>query len=461
MDYAKLRDEAGVQVVVIRGGYGTRSDTRANAHYRFAREADLYILPYWFIDRRFDGAAQGREFAEFVNSYAWGNKSGKPVFIPDLNITLTNDDATALFDVEHVKISDGAGGQIDVTPTKAQVLAAYDAFNQHSDVQSGNYTGSYAWKSIMDGHDPQQNGVTRTLWFADWEGPDGHVREAKIPLPFVSSNLFMVQELARKLTGYNRPLDFNLIVGAPTKLPSPQTYDMRRYLFGDGTIAEMLHVGPDGNQHGHRVQMQFDPEHDNVRILTKGDDVSAEVEYMAITSDGIYRGLDTSQGNHAMYAPWQDDKPWALWILLLWSVGQIFEGAGHFVQRYWKRSGKEIAANSGPATNRIWFKAAHETHAVKHPTDPNAPDIVFTDVIELVAIHHDGELGESWFFASQQFVETQHGRRWWGGGMVQWGAPEGYGVSGYSAIVEIHAPGQRPDNTIEVVGGMDRFAWTN
>ena len=389
----------------------------APEHHRYATEHGLLRLPYWFIDRRFDGAATGRKFGVFVNAFEW--------------------DGPAFFDVEVVSV-----GDVDVTPRRNQVIAAYQGYVAVCGWVAGNYTGSHAWQAIMGSYDPSQAGISRLLWFADWEPPDGDIRPNKLPLPFTPSDVFIVQELARPLPVYPRPLDVNFHRGSAETLVEPvqqHSLDMLSYMRGDGTLYEMKFVFADGNETQHRAQTQRDGQHTNVWYLTKGDERSAEFETLAHDNSFIYRGLDTSPGGRAMYCPWQDSRPFAAWCPRFMQLGDSFIGSGHYVQRYWKPSGTPIGSGSDPAVNRCELRAHFSNFTTAH-------GIAFTDVVEVVTKHEDGRDGEMFWFAR-------------GFGMVQWQAPTWYQHGGLSAASEIHAPGARPDNTCEAIENIERFRW--
>lgn len=221
----------------------------------------------------------------------------------------------------------------------------------------------------------------------------------------------------------------------------PATIDLLPYLRGHGELYELKYKGNHGESQ-HRAQYHPNLHHDNVWYLTKGgaEFGAAEFETLAHDDEYIYRGLDTSPGAGAMYAPWQNGRAFATWAQRHMVIGDSFTGKGHFVQRYSKSTGDKLSSGNGDATNRCKLVAHHERFQTQH-------GLAFDDVIELAGLDaNDNEAGEKFWFA-RDF------------GMVQWFAPSHYEVNGYSCVSEIHGIGQRPDNRMESVPKMERFAW--
>lgn len=196
----------------------------------------------------------------------------------------------------------------------------------------------------------------------------------------------------------------NVIDPTPYYPPSPpdDRVDLLPYLRGDGRLYEVRH--PSGATE--TFQTQAEPEAFYLVKNSQWEELYAGPEY-------IWRGVDTSPGASRFYIQFEPGMKRARWTLRHMRVGQTWIGPGHQVQFYDKATCAPSAANSGNATNRMTFVARYAARTWNGVTVP--------DVVELT----NGS--ETWFYAR-------------GFGLVAWSA--GWGQS---AIVQVYAPGERPN----------------
>lgn len=204
--------------------------------------------------------------------------------------------------------------------------------------------------------------------------------------------------------------------------PAPPTttihrHDMLSYLRGDGRLYEVR------NSLGSQERFQTWVRGSEFR-QTKND----LAEQLFFDTNYIYRGWDNSAGNNRWYQqqqPQGTDR--AQWIPRYMAEGESFS-VSLYVQFYnWDCS--QSAGNSGAVTDtRKLVK--------KHNTWTSRAGIALNDVIEIEWVNG----GETYFYA-RNF------------GLVAWekthqdpNTPE------WSAISEIHDPGQRPDNVTRLPG---------
>ena len=205
----------------------------------------------------------------------------------------------------------------------------------------------------------------------------------------------------------------------------PETIDLTKYMIGDGRTYELLH--DDGGQE--RVQTQRS---ENRFWYVKGEN-SGLYEALWYDSEHIWRGIDTSPGHDAYYIQREAGEEGARWVKRKMAIGEVFVGAGHYVQFYHKANCAEIAAsedhhfapNSGPATNQQQFVAVHGSHTF--PTG-----ITLSNVIELAGVSKN--INGEWVVTGERMWFAQ------GFGLVGWAS-----AWGGSYISEIHGAGERPD----------------
>lgn len=198
---------------------------------------------------------------------------------------------------------------------------------------------------------------------------------------------------------------------APEPEPPPQAddaIDLLPYIKGDGRLYEVRH--PSG------ATETFQTQSDGANFwLVK----NSQYESFRVDDNYIWRGVDTSPGGGRYYQQAEPLRDMARWCPRFMSPGQSWEGPGHNVQFYLKADCSKSALNSGWAVNRISFGQHYDSITMNGITVP--------DVVELT----NGT--ETWLFAR-------------GFGLVSWRSPWGA-----SEIVEVFAPGQRPDNVRETI----------
>lgn len=211
-----------------------------------------------------------------------------------------------------------------------------------------------------------------------------------------------------------------VVAGAP---PAP-VYDMMQFMAdGGGVLYEVRHSS--GAQARHQTQFT------GGRFFhTKGNEIRAEWEELWSTEEIIYRGTDTSPGNDQFYTLYEDDVAGSAWSPRHWRVGDLYERNPYVV--FYRKGDCSIVA-SGFQQSWLRFEAYH-------PTLTFDSGIALDNVIELTwLLSPDGEPIESYFYAADY-------------GLVGWGSSD----RGYSYVNEVHAPGQRPNNTRETVSCLNR-----
>ncbi len=212
----------------------------------------------------------------------------------------------------------------------------------------------------------------------------------------------------------------------PTPTPVPSgVLDMNRFLIGDGRLYEVQHSI--GSQARHQTQTE------DVRFFhTKGNEISAEWEELWSKNDFIYRGTDTSPGGgrfYSLYASSSIGSPvGSKWSPRYWRVGDIYERNAYVVVR--NKADCSLVPN-GSGWARTWLKLE-----AFYPQYTFASGITLNNVIQLAWLQNLNAAPQERYFYARDY------------GLVGWSSAD----SGYSYINEIHAPGQRPDNTREVIG---------
>lgn len=207
-----------------------------------------------------------------------------------------------------------------------------------------------------------------------------------------------------------------VVAGDP---PAP-VYDMVTYMAdGGGVLYEVRHSS--GAQARHQTQFS------GARFFhTKGNEIRAEWEELWASNETIYRGTDTSPGNGNYYTLYENSVAGSAWSPRYWRVGDLYERNPYVV--FYRKSDCGVIA-SGFQRSWLRFEAYHPTYTFDS-------GIRLNDVIELTwLLSPNGNPVESYFYAA-------------GYGLVGWGSSD----RGYSYVSEVHAPGQRPDNTRESIG---------
>jgi hypothetical protein len=193
---------------------------------------------------------------------------------------------------------------------------------------------------------------------------------------------------------------------------------MAQFMVGDGRLYEVQHSS--GSQARHQTQTA-----DTRFFHTKGNEVSAEWEELWATQAFIYRGTDTSPGNGNFYTLYEDEVAGSPWSPRFWRVNQVYERNPYVV--FYRKSDCGIVASG---FQRSWLK-----FEAYYPVYTFPGGITVRNVVQLAwLLQPDGEPEEQYLYA-EDF------------GLVGWGSAN----QGFSYISEVHAPGQRPDNTREVI----------
>lgn len=195
-------------------------------------------------------------------------------------------------------------------------------------------------------------------------------------------------------------------------------YDLLSYIKGNGVLYEVKNSS--GSQE--RFQTQVPPNSVGEFWQTKNQ----HAEQLFADTTYIYRGFDTSPGNNRFY---QQQEPKgtidARWLPRYMSLGEEFS-VSLWVQFYnWDCT--TSSDNTGQVTDSRKFVAHYNTW-----TSPYG--IILNDVIEI----HWVNGGEKYFYA-RDF------------GLVGWSRiHDDPNTPVSSAISEIHAPGSRPDNNVDL-----------
>lgn len=195
-------------------------------------------------------------------------------------------------------------------------------------------------------------------------------------------------------------------------------YDMTRFMVGDGRLYEVLHST--GSQARHQTQLDGDRFY-----FTKGNEIEAEWEELWEKDGVIYRGTDTSPGNDQYYSLYENNVVGSAWSPRFWNVGDLFER--HPYVAFYNKSDCHLVA-SGFQKSWLRFDAFY-------PTITFGSGIKLNNVVKLSwLLAPGGSPIESYFYA--EFY-----------GLVAWESVD----NGSSFVSQLHEPGQRPDNTREVI----------
>lgn len=215
----------------------------------------------------------------------------------------------------------------------------------------------------------------------------------------------------------------------------PTKYDLLPYFRGDGRLYEMKHIFemPNGPMIGQqRVQTQ----QEGNRFYTVKNN-----EWEEMWADGrfIYRGTDTSPGSGNFYTLMDGERYGSAWIPRYMAVGQKYRRSVIVVSR---RKGNCVMNShlSGRHVTWIILEAIHKTFSLPDHDGRAKRGIKLQDVAVLAAYNEVN--GRP---AAKPFERYHYAK---GFGLVMW---EGLDTDhkGRSFLVEIHNPGDRPDNVRE------------
>lgn len=228
---------------------------------------------------------------------------------------------------------------------------------------------------------------------------------------------------------------------------APAKTDMLPYLRGDGRLYEMKHIFdmPNGPLTGQqRVQTQ----QEGTRFYqTK----NSEWEELWADERFIYRGTDTSPGSGNFYSLMDGERYGAPWIPRHMAVGQSFRRSVSVVSR---RKGNCMMNShlSGRHVTWIRLEALHERLALPDVEGRAGRGLVLRDVAVLAAFNEaNGRPGP------QPFERYYYAKSY---GLVMW---EGIATDhkGISFLVQLHNPGDRPDNVRERIPCLEELRIRN
>ena len=215
----------------------------------------------------------------------------------------------------------------------------------------------------------------------------------------------------------------------------PTKHDMLPYLRGDGRLYEMKHIFdmPNGPLIG---QQRMQTQHEGARFYqTK----NGEWEEMWSDSRFIYRGTDTSPGSGNFYTLMDGERYGTAWMPRHMAVGQTYRRSVTVVSR---RKGNCMMNShlSGRHVTWIRLEALHDALTLPDVEGRPGRGLTVRDVAVLAACDEiDGRPD------SEPFERYAYAK---GFGLVMW---EGIAVDhkGISFLVQLHNPGDRPDNVRE------------
>lgn len=222
---------------------------------------------------------------------------------------------------------------------------------------------------------------------------------------------------------------------------SPTKFDLLPYLRGDGRLYEMKHIFemPNGPMTGQqRVQTQ----HEGNRFYqTKNS------EWEELWSDDrfIYRGTDTSPGSGNFYTLMDGERYGSAWIPRHMAVGQAYRRSVVVTSR---RKGNCMMNShlSGRHVTWIRLEAMHNNLTLPDVEGRAGRGINLRDLVVLAA--YNEVKGRP---AEKPFERYYYAK---GFGLVMW---EGIETDhrGVSFLVQVHNPGDRPDNVRERIPCLD------
>lgn len=228
-----------------------------------------------------------------------------------------------------------------------------------------------------------------------------------------------------------------VVVNTPTK------FDLLPYFRGDGRLYEMKHIFdmPNGALIGQqRVQTQ----HEGNRFYqTK----NSEWEEMWADDRFIYRGTDTSPGSGNFYTLMNGDRYGAAWVPRHMAVDQVYRRSVSVVSR---RKGNCMMNShlSGRHITWIRLEAIHNSLTLPDVEGRPGHGYKIRDVVVLAA--YNEEKGRP---ADEPFERFYYAK---GFGLVMW---QGLATdqNGISFLVQVHNPGDRPDNVRERIPCLENL----
>ena len=227
------------------------------------------------------------------------------------------------------------------------------------------------------------------------------------------------------------------VVTAPTKI------DLLPYLRGDGRLYEMKYIFemPNGPLIGQqRLQTQYDSE----RFYQTKD---SEWEELWADDRFIYRGTDTSPGSGNFYTLMDGDRYGTAWVPRHMAVGQTYRRSVAVISR---RKGNCVVNShlSGRHVTWIRLEAVHDTLTLPDVEGRPGLGLVVTDAVVLAAYSEaNGRPTE------QPFERYTYAK---GYGLVLW---QGIATDhkGSAFLVQLHKPGDRPDNVRERIPCLEEI----
>lgn len=225
--------------------------------------------------------------------------------------------------------------------------------------------------------------------------------------------------------------------GAPE--PDPRI-DMLPFVSGDGRLYEMRHINPDTaaeSQARHQTLWECYDKfgwYEWFHTKSPGDHRPAEWEQLFAGGDFVYRSMDTSPGNGRFYVLADDDQrnvKLSRWCPRFWAPGDVYP-RNPFVYWYEKATCKYLPHESD--YQPTWLRFAAYYMAAETAVGLIA-DVVMLEWLTQLAEDGRPEHIEETYWYARDF------------GLIRWGSD----LHGYSEIVELHAPGARPDNVREII----------
>lgn len=217
--------------------------------------------------------------------------------------------------------------------------------------------------------------------------------------------------------------------------PDAATVDLLDYLRGDGRLYEMKHIFQ--TTAGLRIGQQ------RIQTQTEGRRFfivkNHEWEELWYDDDFIYRGTDTSPGSGNFYTLMEDNRYGSPWVPRHMAAQAFFRRSPTVVSRR-KADCNVNFQLSGTHVTWIRLERIHNQLRLPDHEGETPTGIVVRDVAELAAYSDvDGRP------ANQPFERYYYAK---GIGLVMWDGIE-VDHRGRSFLVELHAPGARPNNQRE------------
>lgn len=221
----------------------------------------------------------------------------------------------------------------------------------------------------------------------------------------------------------------------------PQKFDMLPFMRGDGRLYEMKHIFdmPNGPLIG---QQRMQTQREGARFYqTK----NSEWEEMWSDERFIYRGTDTSPGSGNFYTLMDGDRYGTVWAPRMMSVGQTYRRSVVVVSR---RKGNCVMNSHLSGRHVTWIKLEAMHDRLTLPDVEGRPGLGYKarDVVVMAAYNE-----VSGRPAERPFEKYYYAK---GFGLIMW---EGIETDhrGVSFLVQVHNPGDRPDNVREKIPCLD------